>query len=41
MEKLTQGHEKFIQGRGEKKNGRSLFGKTIKKAVVAKQHGSK
>jgi hypothetical protein len=41
MEKLTQGYEKFINGRDQKNNGKKAFDKTLKKAMKPKQRGSK
>lgn len=41
MDKLTQGYEKFIKGQEFKKDGKKLFDKAIKKAIVVKQRGSK
>lgn len=33
MEKLTQGYEKFIKGKEQNQEGKTVFDKTIKKAV--------
>lgn len=41
MEKLTQGYEKFIQGRGLNTEGKAIFIKTVKKASKPKPRGSK
>lgn len=41
MQKLTQGYEKFIDGKELKKDGKELFNKAIKKATKIKQRGSK
>jgi hypothetical protein len=39
MDKLTQGYEKFIEGKETNPKGKDLFNKTLKKA--AKPRGSK
>lgn len=36
MEKLTQGYEKFIKGKGLSTNGKEKFEKTLKKAAKSK-----
>lgn len=41
MDKLTQGYEKFIKGQELKKDGKTSFDKTIKKAAKPKQRASK
>lgn len=42
MDKLTQGYEKFIQGKEVNKGGKKLFDKAIKKAATPKKpRGSK
>jgi len=41
MEKLTQGYEKFMKGQELKKDSKSSFDKTLKKAATPKQRGSK
>jgi hypothetical protein len=41
MEKLTQGYEKFIEGKKLNKDSKAQFDKVIKKAAKPKQRGSK
>lgn len=41
MDKLTQGYEKFIKGKGTREDGKEQFDKAIKKATNPKQRGSK
>lgn len=42
MEKLTQGYEKFIEGKETNQGGKTTFNKAIKKAAKPKkQSGSK
>lgn len=41
MEKLTQGYEKFIKGQELKKDGKTSFDKTLKKAATPKPRASK
>ena len=41
MEKLTQGYEKFVEGKDLKKNGKEQFNKAIMKAAKPKLRGSK
>lgn len=42
MEKLTEGYEKFIQGKQINQSGKDVFNKAIKKAAKPKkQPGSK
>jgi hypothetical protein len=41
MEKLTAGYEKIIKGRELKKDGKTFFDKTLKKAAKPKGRASK
>jgi len=41
MEKLTQGYEKFIEGKELNKSGKKVFETVVKKATKTKQRGSK
>lgn len=41
MEKLTQGYEKFIEGKELNKSGKKIFETVVKKAVKPKQRGLK
>lgn len=41
MEKLTNGYEKFIQGKKTNKNGKEAFDSTLKKTINPKQRGAK
>jgi len=41
MEKLTQGYEKFIEGKGVNKSGKKVFETVVKKAAKPKPRGSK
>lgn len=40
MEKLTQGYEKFIKGQELKKDGKTSFDKTLKRAAKPKRNGA-
>ena len=41
MEKLTNGYEKFIQGKEVNSKGKEQFNKVLKKVAKPKQRGSK
>lgn len=37
MDKLTEGYEEFIKGKGVNKNGKKVFNNALKKAATTKK----